>query len=151
MSTIPTTYKINGPGVVHETIDGEVVVVNLEKGNYYSLLKVAADVWNKIEKGISKQEIIAELSQQYNNIDEEIQKSVDKFLEELHREQLITLDTNNVAESTNDFYTTIKTQTIQEKLEFEPPILDRFTDMKDLLLLDPIHEVEEACWPNAKQ
>jgi hypothetical protein len=35
--------------------------------------------------------------------------------------------------------------------EWTLPKLDVYSDMKDLLLLDPIHEVDEAGWPIAKQ
>ena len=34
-----------------------------------------------------------------------------------------------------------------EKVAFEPPRLERYTDMKDYFLLDPIHEVDTAGWP----
>ena len=29
------------------------------------------------------------------------------------------------------------------------PRLDKYTDMQELLLLDPIHEVDERGWPNS--
>ncbi|MBN3925478.1 PqqD family protein [Nostoc sp. NMS4] len=126
-----TNYKINSPKVIHETIDGEVVVVNLDEKDYYSLLKVAADIWNRIERGISKENIIAELSQQYNHNCEEIESSINSFLKELELEQLIMLTTNNVLTSKSGYNTTIQTQVTQAKLEFEPPILEKFTNMKD--------------------
>ncbi|MDZ8188162.1 MAG: PqqD family protein [Nostoc sp. ChiSLP02] len=150
MSITSTIYKINTPSVAHETIDGEVVVINLKTGEYYSLLKVAAEIWNQIEKGISKQNIIAELSEQYNNINQEIQNYVDNFFEELQQEHLIKLEGNNIDIPKNSkvFYTQIQTETITEKIEFEPPKLNKFTDMRELLLLDPIHEVNETGWPN---
>jgi hypothetical protein len=28
------------------------------------------------------------------------------------------------------------------------PVLDKYTDMQELLLLDPIHEVDDAGWPH---
>jgi hypothetical protein len=31
---------------------------------------------------------------------------------------------------------------------FEPPLFERFTDMEDLLLLDPVHDVDEQGWPH---
>jgi hypothetical protein len=31
----------------------------------------------------------------------------------------------------------------------EPPALEKFTDMQDLILLDPVHEVDERGWPHA--
>ena len=34
---------------------------------------------------------------------------------------------------------------------FQPPVFERFTDMEDLLLMDPVHEAEdEKGWPHAK-
>ena len=33
---------------------------------------------------------------------------------------------------------------------YEPPILNRYDDLQNLALLDPIHDVEEAGWPNRK-
>ena len=33
--------------------------------------------------------------------------------------------------------------------KFEKPVLQKYSDMQDLLLLDPIHEVDEMGWPNA--
>ena len=43
----------------------------------------------------------------------------------------------------------VGTSSKTEKLGFEAPILQKYTDMQDLLLLDPIHEVDEAGWPHA--
>lgn len=32
---------------------------------------------------------------------------------------------------------------------YEPPVVVRYTNMSDLLLLDPIHDVDEQGWPSA--
>ena len=39
-----THFKINTPKIVHETIDGETVILNLDNGNYYSLAGIGADI-----------------------------------------------------------------------------------------------------------
>ena len=36
------------------------------------------------------------------------------------------------------------------KPDFQEPALQKYTDMEDLLLLDPIHEVDDTGWPNPK-
>ena len=41
--------RVNSPHVIHETIDGEVIVINLASGNYYSVKGAGADVWDVIE------------------------------------------------------------------------------------------------------
>ena len=39
-----------------------------------------------------------------------------------------------------------------DKQTYQPPVFERFTDMGDLLLLDPVHEAEEEKgWPHAKR
>ena len=35
------------------------------------------------------------------------------------------------------------------KIPFEEPKLEKYSDMEDLLLLDPIHDVEDEGWPKA--
>ena len=41
----------NGPAVVSETIDGEVIVIHLERGSYFSLRDTAAELWELVEQG----------------------------------------------------------------------------------------------------
>ena len=33
--------------------------------------------------------------------------------------------------------------------EYEPPVIECYPDMQELLLLDPIHEVDETGWPRS--
>ena len=51
-------FRINSPKVIHETIDGETVIVNLDSGNYYSLDDIGADIWDSIGKGVPVDHII---------------------------------------------------------------------------------------------
>lgn len=142
------TFRVNSPQIVCESIDGEVVIVNLEKGYYYSLLKMGAGVWSGIERQIDHQSIIEEMTQTYDGSVEEIAAAINEFVDQLQHEELIvelaslpahpSTTSATIAEATN-------------KPRFEKPVLEKFTDMEDLLLLDPIHEVDvEAGWPSAK-
>jgi len=38
-----------------------------------------------------------------------------------------------------------------ERSAFAPPVLERYTDMQDYFLLDPIHEVSPEGWPKPAQ
>ena len=42
-----------GDQIVHETIDGETVVINLDSGSYYSLEGSGADLWSRLLAGES--------------------------------------------------------------------------------------------------
>lgn len=140
-------FRINAPKVVHETIDGEVVIVHLEKGSYYSLIKEGADIWSQIISGFSRGEIQEYTIQRYDGDRENIEKGVNNFIAELQGEEVIIL--NETGEPEN---ATVKNQpTETEKPIFQAPSLQKYTDMEELLALDPIHEVdEEIGWPNAK-
>lgn len=152
------TFRVNSPQVVCETIDGEVVIVHLEKGYYYSLLKTGAEVWRGIERRSNRPSLIHDLAQTYEASSEEIATAVDEFLDKLlHEELILPVEDESGATDCNGKGAVISVKPNPEgtasslKLPFEKPMLEKFTDMEDLLLLDPIHEVDvEAGWPSAK-
>lgn len=140
-------FRINSPKVVHETIDGEVVIVHLEKGDYYSLIKEGADIWSLIANSFSRGEILEEIIQRYDGDREKIEKGINNFIAELQGEEVIVLNQTGEPENAS-----LKNQpTATEKPIFQAPSLQKYTDMEELLALDPIHEVdEEIGWPSAK-
>ena len=47
-------YKIKTPNIIFETYDNEVVIINLDNGNYYSIKDTAAEIFSYIEQERSK-------------------------------------------------------------------------------------------------
>jgi hypothetical protein len=91
--------------------------------------------------------MIQEMGKKYDGSIEEITTAVDEFLDKLQHEDLIIANTIITPGAINHQESAIG----NEKPKFEKPILEKFTDMEDLLLLDPIHEVDvDAGWPNVK-
>jgi len=74
-------FKINTPNIVHELIDGEVIIVNLKQGDYYSLLNTSAEIWTEIEREQSSAQIVAQLIQNYHEEPEIIAQGVQSFLD----------------------------------------------------------------------
>ena len=141
-------FQVNSPKIVSETIDGEVIVVNIDRGYYYSLLKTGADLWSCIEGHLDSQRMIQEIGKKYDGSIEEITAAVDEFLDKLQHEDLIIANTIIITPGAINHQ---ESATGNEKPKFEKPILEKFTDMEDLLLLDPIHEIDvDAGWPNVK-
>jgi hypothetical protein len=139
-------FRINSPKVIHETIDGETVIVNLDSGNYYSLDTVGAEIWDAIGKGVPADEIIGDVSCRYNGEPEEIDRTIRQFIDELLQEALIS-----PLEGGGDRHEhPITTEVSDGYPPFKAPTLQKYSDMQDLLLLDPIHEVDETGWPNVK-
>jgi hypothetical protein len=143
-------YKIN-PTITHETIEGEVVIVNLHNGNYYSLDKAGADVWGLIEMNHNVGEIINEISVCYDCSLKEIENAVSQLIFELKNEELIIANSEKTAKSDKPKHPHFEKRIAKGNNSFEKPVLQKYTDMQDLLLLDPIHEVDEMGWPNVKK
>ncbi len=142
-------FRINEPNVIQETIEGEAVIVSLTTGNYYSLDKVGAHVWGNIEGRKTVGEIVESICGQYRGDLNKISLSVEQLINELIKEELVVADLSNTGEVMPN--SNIKQSEGQgDRLEFEVPVLKKYSDMQDLLLLDPIHEVDEAGWPNIK-
>ena len=79
----------------------------------------------------------------------EKQSYVDRIAE-LQQEDLIVPDDAKKPQRIKGLDVRIEAGSETEKPSFEAPILHKYTDMQDLLLLDPIHEVDEAGWPVAR-
>jgi len=138
-------FRVNTPTVTHETIDGEAVIINLDSGNYYSLVDVGSFVWGLIEKGASASELRNVVLQSYQGNDSDVDRGVEELLAQLQQENLIVpvdgtgaLDLAQLELPSNNGH---------EKPSFSPPLLHKYSDMQELLLLDPIHDVDDAGWP----
>ncbi|UXX80821.1 PqqD family protein [Reichenbachiella carrageenanivorans] len=132
----------NRPTVSSELFEDEVVIVNLENGNYYSYSGSGIDIWKRLKGGITatnlKQTFLENL-----NLDQAELDKLDTAIQELIDEGLIT--EKNGDPNTND-------ETLDFRHDkFTTPSLNKFTDMQDLLLLDPIHDVDETGWPMQKE
>lgn len=142
-----TRFRVNSPSVIHEIIDGEAVLVNLESGSYYSMDNVGAVIWDHIEKGLSNSQIIEAITAQYDGDQATIAEATLQLLAQLQKEQLIVV---SEASSEPDDHASVLTGNTkgQARPQFEEPSLQKFTDMEELLLLDPIHDVDESGWPH---
>ncbi len=137
-------YRINQPAVIAEVIDGEAIVVNLDSGAYYSLRGSACAIWELFAAQLTAADVTAAMTARFTGSPAVIEAGVKTLLEELVGEQLLTpaVDAHPVPlpQPANGHAV---------HPPFEPPMLEKFTDMADLLLLDPIHEVGEMGWPQA--
>jgi len=145
--TSSNRYQVESSNIIHETIDNEVVVVNLEKGYYYSLRDTAAVIWSRILAGMPVDAITQNISEKHGIERSQIEGSVNDFIRELVKEDIITAMISDTISEKNEVQDPELSEDIN-KSEFSIPVMEKFTDMADLLLLDPIHEVDESGWPN---
>ena len=141
---------VNGPNVIHETIEGEAVIINLMSGRYYSLQGTAAEIWELIGKGGTVSGIVAAMAGRYAAADVDMHDVVIGLLGRLREEELIRVEPASESIGREIAPAEAVTASPAQSSGFELPALQVYTDLEDLLLLDPIHEVNDEGWPVAK-
>ena len=136
-------YRVNSPKVILETFADEVVIVNLDSGNYYSTDKTGAEIWALVANGATVAEISHQIGLRYEALEQDIDLAIRAWIEQLLQEDLIVPFQADASRPVSAIASPGKV-----KQPFEPPVLQKYTDMQELLLLDPIHEVDETGWPN---
>ncbi len=139
-------YRMNNPGVIQETLDGEAVIVNLLSGTYYSLDRAGGVIWNLLISGMSSEDILSQLESIFATDRATLAAAVGELTATLVQEELIVPLKEGTALA--DIAPAGVNVPASERLPFEKPVLHRYTDMQELLLLDPIHEVDERGWPH---
>jgi hypothetical protein len=135
-------YRVNSQDIMHETIDGEVVIVNLDTGAYYAFDGSGEYIWERLSvDGASQQQLVDELGLRFDAAAAELNAGVESFLTQLLDEALIVPAPNAVAAEAN-------APLPASRGEFVVPYLHKYTDMEALLLADPIHEVAADGWPS---
>lgn len=127
--------------IVYDVIDGQVLIIRSDTGSYYSLEGSAADVWRGLMAGLDDGQIVAGLEARYAGDSENVTIDVVAFLGSLLSEGLV--------EEGQIYLVTEFPTELPPAAAWVAPTLQAFTDMQDLLLFDPIHEVGPEGWPHA--
>jgi hypothetical protein len=137
------SLTVNAPHVVHETIDGEAILIHLLTGTYYSLEGTGAEVWNALATGGDRDGLVAAGLARYEGDPAEVTHGLSALVDELLREGLLV---DGGAERPAGLPMLPSGQ-----VPFVAPVLNTDTDMQEFMLVDPLHEVDEAAgWPHAK-
>lgn len=134
--------RANEPDVVYQVFADEVVIVNLSAGNYYSLTKAGAEIFCSAACGLSEEEISSTLSERWGLDRDSSSLTVSSLLGRLLSEGLL-VQSDGPPSSVPAFPV--------PSLPYEEPVLQAYEEMQSLLLLDPIHDVDELGWPHKKQ
>lgn len=136
--------KVNDEKIVSQEVDDEVIIINVETGTYYSLREVGLSVWHGLESEPTPRQLIDWLGRRYEVSTEELTASVNALLEELKKEEIVILKSGESSAQE------LPQGQPEKPQPFTTPELEKFTNMSDLLLLDPIHDVNEQGWPVQK-
>jgi len=136
---------VTNPNVIHETIDGETIIIDLATGTYHSLLGAGPAVWDEITAGSPMATVLEHAVRQFDAEPAEVKGAVEAFVQELEKAELIAPTDAGPAEAPE------ASTPVASKLPFVAPKLETFTDMQDIILLDPVHKVDSRGWPHAAE
>ena len=137
-------FRVAAPDVIHQTIDGEVILIHLGRGTYHCLQRSGVLLFDPLVRGASVADLAAVLSAATDGEASRIEAAVVRFVQELWRHGLIVA----AADGTEGDGAVAAPPAPSARRPFEEPQVETFTDLQDLLLADPIHDVEPPGWPN---
>jgi hypothetical protein len=126
----------------HERIEDEVIVINLETGAYFAFDGPAAECWTIVDAGGGLDDIVSALTTWFGVDAHTATADAEAFMDALVEHGLARDDSDAAGRgplpapaprAARQAYTT--------------PMVDPYDDLETLLLIDPIHEVDDAGWP----
>ena len=137
-------WVINKPSVASEILDGELVIMNTVGGKYHTSAGTGPLIWLCIERGMSRPAILKAIADASSVGEDVIASDLDTFVDELVSQGLI-------CNAMGERVTAEPEPPALPRTAYERPELSSYSDMQDLLLLDPIHDVSEEGWPARPQ
>jgi hypothetical protein len=135
--------RLNEPKVAMQVIDGEAILIHFERGFYFSARALGCELLRGLALGLSTGEMADALTAR--GVDrEQALALVFAYRERVVAEELLVTDSAASAPSA-------AWDPLVGATDFGDPELVKYTDLEDLLKLDPIHDVDEAGWPPAAE
>jgi hypothetical protein len=142
MASDEQSFECNTPSVIFERFADETILINLDAGHYYSMDPIGAVIWALVNRGLAVDRIVELVSAHYAAGTEDVSAGVRAYVARMREEKLIrprrvALPTTAVDEEIS----------VPSGTAFTRPVLAKYDDMEEMLLLDPVHDVTEAGWP----
>jgi Coenzyme PQQ synthesis protein D (PqqD) len=131
-------YSVEVPNVVSNNFGGEIIIADYDSGAYYSLLETAAEIWLGLQAGYSARQIADAFGALYPASSTEVSSSVIACIEELTGYWIVKERAKPLA---------AEPWSPRPHPTFLAPVIERYDDLKELLMLDPVHDTAVAGWP----
>lgn len=141
------SFRLNSPQVAHQTLEGETILIHFETGHYFSTNRSAAAVLEALDRGRTPTQIGETWAAEGSIAGEQTRAWVDALLVQLLADGLIV-----PAHAAPAPLAVRGDASLPTPLSFgaDAPLVEKYTDLQDLLLLDPIHQVDDKSgWPVA--
>ncbi len=132
-------YKLNDEKMFYDIADGQAVVINYVTGMYYGTTMLGSVVLDRLVKGNAPAEIAAAVKE-IPGCPEDFAAELDRFIGRLQETEILV-----PGETVPGGGEPIEAKTAAEGFTLT---LDEFAEVQDLILADPIHDVDvEQGWP----
>lgn len=125
-----------------ETFAGEAVVIHFDRGTYFSLRGSAPAIWSFLQEPTSIAAIVSAVQSLAKPLSSDFESRLAVFVAKLAEEDLIV---NSTEPARNP---AVSAETVAALAE--PPNLEIYTDLAELIAMDPVHEIDILSgWPKA--
>ena len=136
-------YKLNEEKMFYDYADGQAVVINYQTGMYYGMGLLASAILDRIIAGKNVDEIITAVKT-LPQCPPDIAERVHSFVKELQEKEIIV-----DGPAASGGAEPLANEVAEDGFDLK---LDMFAEMADLLLADPVHDVDlQAGWPKLKE
>ena len=132
-------YQFRKNQVAMERIEGELIIISMDSGKYFSASGPAADILFLIDAGKNLIEIQQELETLFNS--RIVKSEIETIIEFALKENLLELLTDDFAHSKSELPEDYMRTT------WVTPNIVEFSDLQDLILVDPVHDASLKGWP----
>jgi len=130
------SYQLNSPNCIAEAVEDDLIVINLFSGKYYNMQGAAVHAWHALLNGAKPSQLL-----NANDWTEAEEQAFRHFLQLLVDESLIVAHARTI-NTELPLTILINDETSSFKVEV-------FTDMEEMLKLDPIHDADaDIGWPH---
>ena len=131
-------FRLNSPAVVFDASADDTVIINLVSGRYFRLDAASSLAWNALLAAGSRDAFAASVSNAAE-LGDSLDSSIENMIASLTAEELIV--------PANQSETTVEAGS----WAFSGFSLESFSDLENILGLDPIHEADpDKGWPAAR-
>lgn len=127
----------------YDIADGQAIVINFETGMYYGTSTLGSMVLDALMKGKSPKQIEDSITRNEDCV-EDITQRIEQFIAALIEKEVLIIDQQPYSEDQLDAFIVGDGNYSLE--------LNEFAEVQDLLLADPVHDVEaDMGWPKLKE
>ena len=137
-------YRLNEEKVFYDIAEGQAVVINFITGVYYGFSSLGSEVLDRLVKGCSAASVLKML-QSCEGCPEDMEKRMAEYIKGLlDAEILVEAQGEGAADSG-----ALPETALEDGFDL---ILDEHAEVKDILMADPVHDVDvDTGWPIMKE